>query len=206
MKKLNQKTTTLLTLLLLSPAAALAASYGSAPVVTQSVQPAPVVVHETVAPVYVQQEKAWNRHTGLYIGGSIGSDALFVNTKHFHSGDVLAANLNGGIDLTEHLGLELGYTALGKHLYMPYAAAKLALPLGDNFKLSAKLGAAHTSNKKFDKHFDKDKVRAYVGLTASYALSPNLDLDAGMQSAIDKFDHDVVGLGMVGIGLTYHFS
>lgn len=191
-------------LLLVSVTSALAASYDtrSEPVVVQK-------EHTTyIEPVIVQEAAsiANNRHEGLYVGVNLGTNLIVANGDVHHIDHVLGVNANIGFDFNPFVGLEAGYTALEDELQMPYLAAKLGLPLGGNLRLQGKVGASYVMLKGDHEHGKYKKTEPYLGLGLSYALSNHVDIDATVQGASNIFDKHVVGVGVVGVGLTYHFS
>jgi OmpA-OmpF porin, OOP family len=140
---------------------------------------------------------------GPYVGGGLGvsnfstSGSSLVKTKRDERDT--AAKLYGGYQLNENLGVELGYSRLGKlndtftvagqpvvqnlRGESIYAAATGRLPLDQNFALTGKLGVSFGKVKGSNglpagEDLTGSKRGILVGIGAEYKLTPSLALTA----------------------------
>lgn len=146
------------------------------------------------------ESTSWNQHEGFYAGAAVGTNVVDVHYDHLHyvdSGDFAAA-LNLGYQFNEHIAIEAGYQRHADLLNVPYLTSKIMLPVAERGTLYTKLGAAYIT----DDHNDFDLVRPFVGVGGSYALNDKIDLDLQLQGPVDKH----AALGLMGVGLTYHFE
>ncbi len=165
---------------------------------------------------------------GPYVGGSLGvsnfstSGSALAKTQRDERDT--AGKLFGGYQLNENLGVELGYTRLGKlndtfdvagqavkqslSGESIYAAATGRLPLDQNFALTGKLGASFGKVKGSNglpagEDLTGSKSSVLVGVGAEYKLAPNLALTADYER-YGKLSQRVSGNALTA-GIKYNF-
>ena len=155
------------------------------------------------------QAQSYNKHTGFYVSGNIGSiaDRESVDLFSFHitHASMGGYGLNGivGYQINPYLAPEAGvsyYRRYGEEVMVYDAVLKGILPISTRFNLNGKLGVGSYSS-----HNESQTV-PYLGLGLGYALTPNLDIDFSMQGSYIDFGIATAGLALVSGGLTYHFT
>lgn len=147
---------------------------------------------------------AVQHNEGAYVEGNLGTlyaSVNFLGTNYTGYGSA-GANLNAGYQFNQNIATEVGYTNYGlsgNSLNGMDAALKLILPFNigaNDYTVFMKLGAADV--------FDggDNAVVALGGLGASYSMTQHLDLNAQVQGISAGF----FGLGLMSMGLTYHFD
>ena len=164
---------------------------------------------------------AYNRHQGVYAEANAGTNVVYTafvsskGSKNIAAHNGLGWNANLGYQFNPILGLEAGFMQnyakytndsgeTGKGVFnVPYAAARLTAPIGNRFSLFAKVGAMGAIGKvTYSDSSDTEKaLLPYVGVGAGVSVTPHLDLNVQYQGAV----YGVVGAGLLGGGLTYHF-
>lgn len=80
---------------------------------------------------------------------------------------------------------------------VPYLTTRFNIPMGQRFSFIAKLGLMTPFI-----HGDGVFLLPYTGVGVGYAVNKNLDLTLQYQGLV----WGIAGVGMLGLGLTYHFS
>ncbi|MCK2183779.1 porin family protein [Halomonas getboli] len=135
----------------------------------------------------------------------VGADALFWELDpdgRADDRDSTGLRLRAGVAFNDYFALEGQFGTGGSdgHLDLDYLAggyAKGMLPITPRFKLYGLLGATEV---EFD-GADSESDVSYGG-GASYALMPNLSLDADYMRYLDKSHYD---FDAISLGATYHF-
>ncbi len=173
----------------------------------------------TTATIFADPSTAYNRHTGIYLGGTLGAGLGAVKNQH---GDVQGGfeGFGGsaflGYQFNPYVGLEGNFIGIGAPydltFYMYGAALRGILPLGDRFSLYAKAGIGNLTVQLCDFIFNsgacvtENDLGALVGAGASVALTHALSLELDYSGMITS-NHGVGGLyGILGLGLTVHFD
>lgn len=147
------------------------------------------------------QGSPMNYQPSLYVGG----DAMFWEFDpdgHHDDFDSTGLRLRAGVAFNDYFALE-GHVGSGGSdgpLDLDYLAggyAKGMLPITPRFKIYGLLGATEV---EFD-GADSESDVSYGG-GASYALMPNLSLDADYMRYLDDSDYD---FDAVSLGASYHF-
>ena len=128
-----------------------------------------------------------------------------------------------GYALGNGLSLEAGYLQFGKFtasddsMYLavkPSAvtlAAAFTLPLGSDWAVSARLGAAQVRTRvtagsgAIVGSDSQSKAKLYAGLGASYAISKTVKLELGVDSTQAEFAGEKGTLRLIGLGMSFEF-
>lgn len=139
----------------------------------------------------------WNRHIGPYSEINLG-------TNLFYSGHAAALGLGWSAAIGNHFNnifaLEAGFMqnyAGSCHTNIPYLTTRFDVPIVDKVNFIGKLGAMYASEKNLG-----GIVLPYVGIGASYSLTPKVDFQVQYQGAV----YGSAGAGLLSAGLTYHFN
>ncbi|MFG6175622.1 porin family protein [Halomonas sp. THAF12] len=158
----------------------------------------PVAVSCLIAATAAQAQSRYQQ--SFYLGG----DALFWELDPDGGGnfDSTGLRLRAGVAFNDYLALEghLGTGGSDGPVEMDYLAggyAKGMLPISPDFTLYGLLGATEV---EFDSE-DTESDVSYGG-GASYALMPNLSVDADYMRYLDESNYD---FNAVSLGATYHF-
>jgi hypothetical protein len=138
---------------------------------------------------------------GAYVEANIGSNYSEFHLFHtsyseFYS---IGVNTNIGYQLFRYFAIEAGATTYGRGLYGVDAALKLIAPFtteNHDFTLFGKIGAGYIFDNN-GRHY----TLPFLGLGASYALAPCLDVNVQAQGVTVGF----MSLGLLSAGLTYYF-
>lgn len=134
---------------------------------------------------------------GAYLEGNLGCSA--VNFFDIYStGTKLGSNVNGGYQFNSYLATELGLFVYEGGPIGIDLAVKGIIPLNIG-KYGASLFGKIGATSLFD---TKTSVTLpFLGAGASYTIKPGLDFTVQAQAASALF----VNVGLLSIGLTYHF-
>jgi Outer membrane protein beta-barrel domain len=146
---------------------------------------------------------ALSRDKGTYLEGNVGISVLqfrlfgIITISGFNGA---GANANLGYQLNRYFASEMGFTYITGARYAD-AAMKAILPFQikeNDFTVFGKLGAAYV----YDNDNHNYEVTPYIGLGASYAISPSLDINIQGQGVTAS----IINLALLSLGLTYHFN
>lgn len=167
---------------------------------------ASVIAHSAYA-----SEQRWNYHEGWYVNANVGTNFYYtaVVSSDYHGSSKgingYGWNANGGYSFNHYVAAEAGLLQSylisadsTNHFIVsaPYAAAKFTAPLGKQFALFGKVGGMYAFN-------NHDGIALpFIGVGASYAVSPKVDIDATYQGAV----YGIIGAGLLSGGVTYHFN
>lgn len=153
-------------------------------------------------------ELVWNQHRGPFAEFSAGTNLYYLGIIS-SQGKVTGVGANGvslggalGYYYTPCFGLEGGLLAAlvdlneGNQVYAPYLSTRFILSLGKRFSFLAKLGAMLPFIPR-----DGGFLLPFTGIGISYAVNEKMDLGLQYQGAV----YGIVGAGVAGLSLTYHF-
>lgn len=171
---------------------------------------------------------SWNVHHGYYAEFNAGAN-LYALGVISSGGSASASGFQGGgwsgavgYSFSRHVAMEAGFmqnyadfedddgNAVAGHTNVPYLAARFTIPAGDRFAFLAKLGlmapsvtaqATSSDGQVDDSASSPTVVLPFVGIGASYAVTPKLEVTAQFQGAV----YGIVNAGLMSAGLTYHF-
>lgn len=165
-------------------------------------------------------DQAWNRHKGVYADANVGTNVAYlaISTNEVDPDARIRGfgwNAAGGYAWSRFFGLEGGFMqnyikftdeetqdSAYHHINVSYLAAKFTLPVGKRLSVIGKVGAMKPRPAGPIEEEDwPDTVLPYLGIGAGFAVTPNLDITIQYQGAL----YGVVGAGLLGAGLTYHF-
>lgn len=161
----------------------------------------PVAAAGLLAAAAAQAQGLMSYQPNAYLGG----DALFWELDPDGGGsfDSTGLRLRAGVAFNDYFALEghLGTGGSDGPVDLEYLAggyAKGMLPISPDFKLYGLLGATEV---EFDGSDDSESDVSYGG-GASYALMPNLSVDADYMRYLDESNYD---FNAISLGATYHF-
>jgi OOP family OmpA-OmpF porin len=163
---------------------------------------------------------------GAYVSASIGQAEQKLSADGFDiSKNDTAFQIAGGYRYTPNVGIELGYTNLGKAEVSAQGDSVSAKPqavhlavtgnynLTPEFAFTGKLGLAHTRTKvaatsgSMSASETESENSLMVGVGMSYKVAPGVDVIAEYQDfgKIVKFDGGDVKAHVVSVGVRYSF-
>ncbi len=162
----------------------------------------------------------WNEHTGFYTeinaGPNLYAGVLISGDSTFSSSGFQGAgwNANLGYFFNHNFAMEAGFMQnyakfdldqgdnLSGHTNMPYITTRFSVPMGDQFSFIAKVGLMDVwVTDDTDKENTSSLILPFTGVGISYAITPKLEASVQYQGAL----YGVVNLGLLSVGLTYHF-
>lgn len=142
---------------------------------------------------------AYVHENGAYLEGNVGTNfaslSVFgLNATAFNS---VGGNINMGYQLNRYLAPEIGYTYYGTFgINNVDVAIKGIIPFDNRVSIFGKLGLGYIFA-----HGDNAAL-PLLGAGISYAVSNKWDINAQAQGVTIGF----VSIGLVSMGLTYHFD
>jgi OmpA-OmpF porin, OOP family len=166
---------------------------------------------QSEAPVYMTNAVGAT-HLNLDCAGATSCDTRDVGVK-----------LVGGYRFGNGLSLELGYVSFGEFraadatlgLSVKPTALLLggayALPLGTDWGLNLRLGAAHVKTKiravsgTLSGADSARKVKVYAGVGLNYAISKTIKIELGADSTEAEYAGEKGSIRMISLGATFSF-
>lgn len=178
--------------------------------------------------------KPWNIHRGTYIEGGLGINAFYALLPSGNKGEVkgYAAALTVGYSFFDNVAAEAGFiystdlnagvdasvvginiaASADAQLYIPYAALRFHVPVGDRYAVLFKVGAMYPYAKvklqadaagiQESGRIAGDHILPYTGFGLSYAVTPQIDFSVVYQGAV----YVMASGAVLGAHLTYHFA
>lgn len=177
----------------------------------------------TCAMASAQPAQTLNRHVGTYIEGNLGTNLYMLGVVSSNDGrsntglNGFAGSVAVGYNTNCWFGFEGGFIRSSvnidhhedgqyyQNINAPYASLRFTAPIGERFGLIGKFGIMYATGSD-DRHHDHGNdhlgiVMPFVGIGASYAMTPKVDITAQYQGAL----YAVVNAGVLTGGVTYHF-
>jgi hypothetical protein len=178
--------------------------------------------------------KPWNIHRGTYIEGGMGTNAFYALLPSGSKGEIkgYAASLTVGYSFFDNVAAEAGFiystdlnagvdarvvgitvaASADAQLYIPYAALRFHVPVGDRYAVLFKVGAMYPYAKvklqadaagiQESGRIAADHILPYTGFGLSYAVTPQIDFSVVYQGAV----YVMASGAILGAHLTYHFT
>lgn len=165
-------------------------------------------------------DQQWNQHEGLYAELNAGPNfyyaGIFSSTGSAETAGIQGFGWSGalGYDITHYFAMETGFMQnyakikvhnngdddekyQYAHTNIPYVTTRFNVPIYNRFSFIGKLGAMYLSVPT-----EGGMVLPFVGIGASYAVTPKLAVQAQYQGAV----YGIAGAGLASLGLVYHFG
>lgn len=161
----------------------------------------------------------------VYVTVAGGASHLNVDCAGTTSCDASGSGLKlvGGYNFGNGISLEAGYIGFGKFraavgttslTAKPTAitlGGAFALPLGSDWGFNARLGLAQVKTKinaavgSLTGSDSESKAKAYAGIGLTYALSPAVKFELGVDSTQSEYADESGALRLVSLGATFTF-
>lgn len=153
----------------------------------------------------------------FYVTAAAGSTHINIDCSGTTSCDTsdTGGKLVGGYKFGNGFSLELGYVSFGKGrietaTIKPTAitlGGAFALPLNTDWGLNLRLGVAQvkTKGEAPGVSLSESKAKVYAGVGVTYAISPAVKLELGVDSTNAEIDGEKGAVRLISLGATFAF-
>lgn len=169
------------------------------------------------AAVFANEAQAPVSQSNFYVGVNAGFSKAILGNEYFavsSSDSPFTLAGHAGYQFNNYIAAEAGLGYIfskddnnqSAHMYYPYAAAKLMLPVANaRGNIYAKLGVADIRAKDNDANKTDSKFGAYIGIGGEYKVTQNIGVNLDMSGPMTTNDGLTLYIPAYTLGLSYSF-